>query len=66
LAVVTPYSVVSLNFPPSLKGKTLDTRIYYAAAKLLFKDILRTAIKIASLFLGLSYADVGFQVKNIS
>ena len=45
LSIVTPYSVQKLNFPPQYRGLTLDTRIYYAAAKLILKDIFRVTLK---------------------
>ena len=41
---------------------TLDSRIYYATAKILLKDSLRTIIKIASLFMGMNFETIGFTV----
>jgi hypothetical protein len=41
---------------------TLDSRIYYATAKIILKDSLRTLIKIASLFMGMSLSSVGFTI----
>lgn len=41
---------------------TLDSRIYYATAKILLKDSLRTIIKIASLFMGMNFETIGFTI----